>query len=248
HSIRDAGATPTVDLKVRPWGRIEGALRIGHRPGIGETLNLAYERQGDTNAAIPHWGGTARTADEGRFVFERVIPGEVTISREILLKQSASSRTVGNSHTVGVDVAPGATARLTMGGTGRPVAGKVILPNGSAGPIDWTYSNNSLIPKPTMFQKLFGFGARKGTSVPRGVGYTIKLEADGSFRVEDVEPGTYDLLIVVNQPPRDPFGIGLGTNVLATAHRELVVPPMPGGRSDEPLDVGAIPVVAIKQP
>jgi protocatechuate 3,4-dioxygenase beta subunit len=244
---RNADAPPPAVLTVRPWGRIEGTLRIGRQPGIRQTLNLAYERLGDTPATIPWWSGKATTDDEGRFTFERVMPGEVTISREILLKQSASSQTVGHSHTVGVEIAPGATARLTIGGAGRPVVGKVTLPAGFAGPIDWTYSNSSLIPRVTLIQNLMRFGARKGTRLARG-GYTIKLEADGSFRVEDVEAGTYDLLIMVNEPPRDPFGVGLGHDVLATARRELVVPPIAGGRSDEPLDLGAIPVTAVKKP
>ena len=63
-----------------------------------------------------------------------------------------------------------------------------------------------------------------------------------------MEAGTYDLIIMVNEPPRDPFGVGLGHDVLATARREVVVPPMPGGRSDEPLDLGAIPAEAVKKP
>ena len=68
------------------------------------------------------------------------------------------------------------------------------------------------------------------------------------FRIEDVEAGTYDLLIVVNDPPRDPFRVGLATTrVLATARRKVVVPPIPGDRSDEPLDLGAIPLVPLEK-
>ena len=33
---------------------------------------------------------------------------------------------------------------------------------------------------------------------------------------------------------------------MATARREVTVPEMPGGRSDEPLDLGTIPLVPIK--
>ncbi len=77
---------------------------------------------------------------------------------------------------------------------------------------------------------------------------TVKLEADGSFRVEDVEAGTYELSIMLSEPPRDPYRPGIGHDFLATARREVVVPPMPGGRSDEPLDLGTIPVTAIKKP
>ena len=147
-TIRNADAPPPADLTVRPWGRIEGTLRIGRRPGAGQTLNLAYERQGDTPATIPWWSGKATTDDAGRFAFERVMPGEVTISREILIKKIGHESDVGLTAIPSrVEVAPGATARLTMGGTGRPVVGKVTAPAGFAGPIDWTFSNNSLIPK-----------------------------------------------------------------------------------------------------
>ena len=38
----------------------------------------------------------------------------------------------------------------------------------------------------------------------------MKLEHDGSFRVEDVEAGTYDLLINVTEPPLDPNTVGIG--------------------------------------
>ncbi len=247
-TIRDADARPPVDLTVRPWGRIEGTLRIGRRPGAGQRLKLGYDRQGDTPAAIPWWSGEATTDDAGRFTFDRVMPGEVAVSREILIKQMPSSQTWGFSHTTRVEVAPGATARVDVGGTGRPVVGKVKAPAGLAGPIDWTFSSNNLIPKvPPIPAALILSGLRKAPRLAGG-GYTVKLEADGSFRVEDVEAGTYDFLIVVNEPPSDPFKVGLGQEVLATARLEVVVPAMPGGRSDDPLDLGTVPVTAVKKP
>ena len=128
-----------------------------------------------------------------------------------------------------------------MGGTGRPIVGKVTVPAEFAGPIDWTYSQNNLNPRETAAQKLIRLAVKRGHRVARGF-CTVKLEADGSFRVDDVDTGTYDLFIMVNEPPRDPFGVGIGHEMLATASREVVVSPMPGGRSDEPLDLGAIPV------
>src|SRR5262249_58484771 len=96
-TVRGEGAPPEADLTVRPWGRIEGTLRIGRRPGAGQTLNLAYDRQGDTTESLPWWSGQAATDADGRFVFERVMPGEVTLTRQILIKKLASSQTVGHS-------------------------------------------------------------------------------------------------------------------------------------------------------
>ena len=53
---------------------------------------------------------------------------------------------------------------------------------------------------------------------------------------------------MLSEPPRDPHQPGIGHDLLASASRRVVVPPMPGGRSDEPLDLGTIPVTAIKKP
>jgi RNA polymerase sigma factor (sigma-70 family) len=247
-TTRDGQAPPPADLTVRPWGRIEGTLRIGNRPGKGESLNLSYYKQGDTPRVLPFWNGSATTDDSGRFAFERVMPGEVVISRMILIKQLVSSSEWGHSHGVELDVAPRTTARLTMGGTGRPVIGRVTAPREVAGPVDWTYSRNWLNPKVTPLDAVMSrTGLKKGLRRPPG-GCTVKLEADGSFRVEDVDPGTYLLSIAVNTPPRDPHRPGIGNNLLATVQREVVVPAMSSGRSDEPMDLGVIQATAMKQP
>ena len=79
-TIRNADARLPAELTVRPWGRVEGTLRIGRRPGAGQTLGLSYDRMGDTPATIPWWSGKATTDEAGRFAFERVMPGEVTIA------------------------------------------------------------------------------------------------------------------------------------------------------------------------
>jgi hypothetical protein len=247
-TIRSAGALLPAELTVRPWGRVEGTLRIGRRPGAGLPLALSYDRIGDTPATIPWWSGKATTDDAGRFAFERVMPGEVAIAREVLIKQMPSSQTWGRSQSTRVKVSPGTTARVDIGGAGRPVIGKLTAPAGLAGPIDWTFSINNLSRKVSPIQAaLLRSGLEKTTHLASG-GYTVKLGADGSFRIEDVEAGAYNFLITVHEPPRDPFRAGLGQKVLATARLEVVVPPMPSGRSDEPLDLGAIPVTEVKQP
>jgi peroxiredoxin len=75
----------------------------------------------------------------------------------------------------------------------------------------------------------------------------VKLEHDGTFRVEDVEAGTYDLQISVNERPLAPNTVWLGGNSLGWASRDVNVPQMPGGRSDEVLDLGSIPLQPAKK-
>jgi RNA polymerase sigma factor (sigma-70 family) len=246
-TFREADAKPA-ELTARPWGRVEGTLRIGNRPGAGETLELGYRKQGDTPATLPWWSGSVKVDESGRFAFERVMPGEVTVSRRVLLKDSGNSQTWGADHGTLVDVRPGDTARANLGGTGRPVVGKLAAPAGFPGPIDWMFSFNHLRPTETAARKLLSVaGLSRGPRRAPG-GVTVKLEADGSFRIEDVEAGTYELFFRINDPPRDPHQVGFGRDLLATARREVVVPEMPGGRSDEPLDLGSIVVEVAKKP
>jgi len=99
-------------------------------------LKLTYAQQADTAKTIVRWDGKLTTDATGRFMFDRVRPSDAAISREVLIKPSASTRELGHTRTVEVRIAPGATERVTMGGTGRPVIGKVTAPAGLAGPID----------------------------------------------------------------------------------------------------------------
>jgi hypothetical protein len=139
-----------------------------------------------------------------------------------------------------LDLEPGAMVRLILGGTGRPVVGKAVLPAELAARDDWIYSFCHLIRKPTA-------AAGQAGEMGRGAGKTFvfKVEPDGSFRSEDIEAGDYEIQIIVHKRPTE--GVGLGHEVLGLVRREVVVPEMPGGRSDEPLDLGAIPVTAVKK-
>ena len=67
--------------------------------------------------------------------------------------------------------------------------------------------------------------------------YAVDLRPDGTFRVEDVPAGRYVLTL-----PFEGRTEGDRAGRRAFARAEVVVPEMPGGRSDEPLDIGAVPL------
>src|SRR5262249_31194750 len=123
-----AKAPSAYELTIQPWGRIEGTLRIGKQVGAIQPVSLTYDRQGDTPKTIPWWSGEAMTDASGRFTFERVMPGVVFVARDIPIKTSPTSQTVYHSPFFGVDVPAGATARVAVGGTGRPLVGKLTAP------------------------------------------------------------------------------------------------------------------------
>ncbi len=72
--------------------------------------------------------------------------------------------------------------------------------------------------------------------------YTIQIEANGSFSIEDVPAGTYSLQ--VSAPISDPTS---GSLRRAELTREIRVPEMAGGRSDIPLNLGRIVVPIIER-
>jgi hypothetical protein len=238
------------DLTIQPWGRIEGTLRIGKRPGAREKIYVFYDHHSDPPNAIPSWTRVVKTDDSGRFVFDRIKPGTAHVARVVEVKVSPDSWTrVTPTISTDIDVAPNATVRVNLGGTGRPVVGKLTAPAEIASRVNWFHTDNTLTAKPTPADRLSAAIPKpSGTSPGRSarIPYSVILDKDGSFRIEDVQAGTYDLNFVVLEPPRVPNDPPTD-QAIATARREVTIPEMPGGRSDEPLDLGAIPLVPIEK-
>ena len=73
--------------------------------------------------------------------------------------------------------------------------------------------------------------------------YPMAINADGTFRVEDVPSGTYDVQIPLSET------LSNGWSVLRQMfRREFTVPELPNGRSDEPLDLGDFELQSIPIP
>ena len=126
HAERNVQARPALplELSIQPWSRVEGTLRIGRGPGGNQKLALDRIDRADHYPCIVNFNFVDTDA-LGRFTFEHVLPGQVRVSRAIKFGDSYSS---GGSPAFVMDVAPAATVRLTFGGTGRPIVGKVTLP------------------------------------------------------------------------------------------------------------------------
>jgi hypothetical protein len=157
---------------------------------------------------------------------------------------------------------PGYTAQGTLAGTGRLVLGKVVV-SGREKPIDWTQDVQLLtlksstppepvFPKPADFASENEFTAavqriveqskpfwtsEEGKALQRAQRTYVPLfNGDGSFRIEDVPPGTYTLKIALTEPSQNysPFGQGTPIGALET---EVTVPE---NSDDTPLDLGTL--------
>jgi hypothetical protein len=210
----NSGAPPKIVLQ--PWGRIEGTFRIGSRPGTNETLQLggAFRASSEEDLTYDRNDFKTVTDDEGRFVFANVPSGGQQINRDV----QQGGRGFRSEMLAQIEVKPGEVTQVTLGGMGRAIIGKVELtPPG--GKVDWS---------------LVEIGVRLDKH-----SYPAKLAAAGSFRADDIPAGKCQVMVTVMEdnpgqmPPRAPVGY---------ASKEVLVPEMPGGRSEETLDVGTIEV------
>jgi peroxiredoxin len=74
--------------------------------------------------------------------------------------------------------------------------------------------------------------------------YCLNFAQDGTFRIEDVPGGKYRLRIDLREGGGGPMRYS--APVIATINKEFEIPDSPGGRTDEPFDVGRIEMQAQK--
>ena len=103
-------------ITLTPWARVEGRLWAGNQPVVGQTLQLMPEQDRSLRGISLDYNH-ALTDENGRFLFDRVYPGQFTLYNQTY------------------EVAPGQTLELYLGGTGRTVKGQLALPGPSDIPI-----------------------------------------------------------------------------------------------------------------
>ena len=242
-------------ITLRPWGRIEGVAKVAGQPAADAQVTvgrmndwnnpysrmLDFERKGTTDA-------------QGRFSFDRVVAGDTWVG---LVRRDPVPHPVLIRF---VELEPGKAARVDLGGSGRPLVGRFSLPAGSDERIVWAMNQRhsfvaglsvNAVARPApptasradwgeqMYEELRARSER-WLATPAGRRYqqtranwSLWIEPDGSFRIEDVPAGTHKLFVQAYVSE----GGGI-LETLAEGERYFSVPEMEGGRSDEPLDLG----------
>lgn len=241
------GPEQAKEITVVPWGRIKGVIKIGDKPAPGGTTAL-YETHHERPAdGPPIWFAYhVEVGKDGRFVFDRAIPGPGVVGRFVELGHGQHAGTQG----VPIQVTPGGTTTVTIGGLGRPVVGTVKLPDG----MDVRHVSISIRPpRPKLDSPPEYEGWTKEQQdrwyaewklTPAGKTYAAALDvylktlfrfpvdASGRFRADDVPAGKYEIFLMPN------------ARIDGKTPKEVTVPvevpEMAGGRSDEPLDVGVV--------
>jgi hypothetical protein len=181
-------------IVLQPWAEVEGVLLSGQTPAAHKTVILGRPRQ--HSPVTIRFIYAAETDDNGRFHFERVPAGTFLLGRGFV--STEDSPPTGVSHMVSIETRAGETAQVTLGGNGRLVVGKLVKPKQSGG-VDWLEKRHALVPlSPDVSSERRGNTGRdeaqrnrRGELAKAEPKYYLELNADGTFRVEDVPPGTY---------------------------------------------------------
>jgi hypothetical protein len=230
-AFRDLADIP--QLKLQPWGRIEGSLKAGTKPVANEQVQFQPDKPRLNNGRI-YFGYTSNTNPDGHFALERVVPASGKIS-QMVTRTDGTYYTSGILRSESIRVKPGETTQVDIGGKGRPVIGRIAATNADGTPFNWVGNELGSV----VFQSVLG--------ITFGQFHQFAVAADGTFRVDDLPAGPYQLTVQLTGPTiggRVPNGQTRGT-----VKHAFAIPKIEGGRSDEPLDLGVInPKMLAKPP
>jgi hypothetical protein len=204
---------------------MDGRVVWVDKPGANEELLLAVKREfGDYPTALL-WQATATTNAQGRFHVDKLPPWTVKVSRRFEMPEDRGEFFYPSQE---FELAEGKSTSVVFGGRGRPVVGKLIglkpgeevtiqiepfTPDGPRGHDNWLA--RALVYQSSCGPKLFR------TKIP--------VAEDGTFRIDNVLPAHYQLIMK-------------GPSPRIFAASRFTVEPMPGGESDELHDLGEIQV------
>ena len=243
-------------IRLQPWARIEGTSAAN--------IQITMEGPGsyDNDMASISLSNQATTDANGRFRFDRIVPGTWSMGREIVFGVTQESQRRAWSHRRRITLSPGETKRVEIGGKGRPIIGKLVPPEGLSPEIDWSFSVARIesrlasLSQPPIIEeikndakKLPAWWAawaktdvgRAGPRLPNEIEpatstFAAAIGHDGVFRVEDVPAGEYVLTVQLERVPE----YRGDRRLLAILRRDFTVASMENGRSDEPLDLGVL--------
>ena len=221
---------------LQPWGRIEGGVRIGPRSGSDQEVAFQPTPPVGKAGFYIQYSYTTKTDERGRFQFDRVVPGPGTIARIVVIEYQGMTAPM-YCWQEPVEVGPGQTVEVRIGGKGRPVIGQFVLDGFVTVPLDWTENEPLVIG---VARKTPG-SRRVGSVQFAPVRFASKIDKDGRFRIEDVPAGQYTLEVRLGHP-----GFGLVARDNINVSFTVTVPEIPGGRSNEPLDLGTITARQVK--
>ncbi len=221
---------PGGTINLMPWGRIEGVAQVGAMRVSGQAVK--WDMPHYTTAGRPQvfFTGSTTTTKDGSFIFARVHPGTARIG------VNTGQRWImeASPQKVGVVIKGGKTATVKLGGSGATVRGKLDIPAEvrERGDLTQTYASlREVLEYENRGTDRAAQMARECERLERQAEYNFDLKEDGTFVIQDVRPGTYDISVTVpaKTKPEDMVampesaGVGGGMVKVGKGEREVVV-------------------------
>ena len=261
-------------VRLLPWGQIHGRLLFGTRPAPGQTVEI-NSPAGNSGPAFQgiRWSRLIKTNSKGEFVCKQLPAGETSV--RLIIWEPGSGMTAfmyGGNLNDTITVRAGKTSDVTLGGKGRCVTGRVIIPPAFARRSHWHFgvAHAGIKGPPLPFPK----DVRASTNAVQnrwmrtflktpagktwssnedrwakanGEFYSLIVKPDGHFLIPDVVPGIYRVYVtILNGRKPTPMMVFPPIPPLATAKATFTMPPIPGGVTDVPLKIPPLKLVPVK--
>ncbi len=203
------------DLQVQPWARVSGRLLQEGKPIADETISFYPVLKGHLGEPRFQDSYYVKTDVDGRFEFERLPPIAGSLKARLGPWQESP---LTSSHTLALDLKPGEHQKVSLGGEGIAVTGKVVATGRGDAELNKQWSLNYLISRdrgialPAGFPKL-GFDPtgpvesawfldpKRYDWLATRENYFVKLQPDGQLHISGVPAGTYDLVLRLYEQP-----------------------------------------------
>jgi beta-lactamase regulating signal transducer with metallopeptidase domain/thiol-disulfide isomerase/thioredoxin/uncharacterized GH25 family protein len=194
------------EIRIKPWARVTGRLVQSGEPIANASITIDPIRIRAVGLPRVFTTRNGTTKADGSFVFERVPPIPSRISAQLHFSVASPLK---SSQSVPLQLKPGETVDVTLGGDGTEITGQFVAEN-QPDNFDYHFGLNYLVarrpgidPPKSLAGKEFDW--HKGWSdawrgSPEGQTYLntlehwfVKAEPDGHFHISGVLPGHYDL-------------------------------------------------------
>jgi RNA polymerase sigma factor (sigma-70 family) len=222
---KELSSSPKVTLQ--PWGCVMGILKVGNQSAAHETVDLSYIPPMGEPVDYSLFLETT-TDDQGRFSFQGVPPWDLQIAHRLSFHQSSPMGIIPQNLQTQIKVVAGQTNFVALGGTGRQVIGSIKLPgNETERQVDWQLDVQTLttkpagLPEPPQREALGSQGefqaaskkwfedqsafwkSEAGREAQRNQKrYVLVFDKNGSFKIDDVVAGNYELKIRLSDPAK----------------------------------------------
>ncbi len=222
-------------IRIDAWATIRGTCMIGNKPAAGHEMALFYARFEDVpeNLHMSIMYQNILVKNDGSYEISRVPPNMTcTIGRYIFSERKYGGASGSQSHAHRITTQPGVVAEVNVGGTGRPLIGKFQLPAEADRSVDDWNGSYAILRRVSELEDGVETNLRT---------YPFSVNDDGTFRVDDLPAGDYQLSYSVVD--------WLANNEhfeVARVEEQFTIPEIDGGRSDEVFDLGTM-ILELKQ-